>query len=156
SMKAAGLLTEMKRQIERTRKAVEAARASGGKVNGLELNAALAGRAAETTAGLRAALKNWFTFYDGYDPVFTWWMGLPYKEADQALQSYTALLREKVGGEASKDKGVPASQEGVAAAAGPDRPAPPAAAPAPAKESEVPDLRELVARPRSEMAAVIQ
>ena len=36
---------------------------------------------------LRAALTEWFTFYNGYDPLFTWWNGLPYKKADAALQA---------------------------------------------------------------------
>ncbi len=45
---------------------------------------------------LRAGLTEWFTFYNGYDPLFTWWMGLPYKRADAALQAYATLLRDKV------------------------------------------------------------
>ena len=60
------------------------------------MNAATAGRAADATITLRAAITEWFSFYNGYDPVFTWWMGMPYKQIDKALEDYAAFLREKV------------------------------------------------------------
>ena len=41
-------------------------------------------------------LRNWFGFYNGYDPMFTWWVGEPYKSVDQALDKYAVFLREKV------------------------------------------------------------
>ena len=46
--------------------------------------------------GLRGTLRNWFGFHNGYDPVFTWWAGEPYKAVDQSLEKYTSVLREKV------------------------------------------------------------
>ena len=48
---------------------------------------------------LRAITTEWFTFYNGYDPLFTWWMGMPYAKVDEALKSYAALLRDKVAAE---------------------------------------------------------
>jgi len=47
---------------------------------------------------LRNTLRTWFTFYDSYDPMFTWWAEEAYKTADTALESYTKFLREKVAG----------------------------------------------------------
>lgn len=54
------------------------------------------GRALLELGGLRNTLRTWFTFYDGYDPIFTWWAAADYGKADAALQAYEAFLREKV------------------------------------------------------------
>ena len=54
-------------------------------------------RALATTEGLRATLRGWFGFYDGYDPLFTWWVQEPYKAADQAIDAYAGLLRQQFG-----------------------------------------------------------
>ena len=43
---------------------------------------------------LRANLTTWFNFYNGYDPMFTWWMGLPYKKIDAALERYSRFSRK--------------------------------------------------------------
>ena len=45
---------------------------------------------------LRDHLRDWFRFYDGYDPQFTWWAAADYRNADTALQNYTSFLRERV------------------------------------------------------------
>jgi uncharacterized protein (DUF885 family) len=147
--RVAGLLNGMKKQIEQTRKAVEAGLSSEGKAEGSEVNKILAGRAAETVTGLRTTLRNWFSFYNGYDPLFTWWMGEPYKEVDQALQGYVTFLREKVGGGKASDGTADAAPEPmqVELIAKLVEPL--------GKEPDVPDLRELMAFPHSEMRGVI-
>ncbi len=58
----------------------------------------VANRAVMTIANLRNVLKKWYGFYNGYDPMFTWWNESPYKILDQALQNYGSFLREKVVG----------------------------------------------------------
>ena len=55
-------------------------------------------RASEHLEHLRETLGNWFTFYNGYDPVFSWWMEKPYAAADGAIAEYAAALREHVVG----------------------------------------------------------
>ena len=55
-------------------------------------------RAAEVTASLRATLKSWYQFYNGYDPLFSWWTLAPYRTADSALMNYQRVLREKIVG----------------------------------------------------------
>ena len=55
-------------------------------------------RAAEVTASLRTLLRNWHQFYNGYDPLFSWWTGAPYRSADSALTNYQRVLREKIVG----------------------------------------------------------
>ncbi|QNI31268.1 DUF885 family protein [Alloacidobacterium dinghuense] len=57
-----------------------------------------ANRAAEHVATLRQLLHNWFEFYNGYDPMFTWWAEEPYKTTDSTLDAYGKFLREKVVG----------------------------------------------------------
>jgi uncharacterized protein (DUF885 family) len=54
-------------------------------------------RALAATEGLRSTLRGWFGFYDGYDPLFTWWMEEPYKAVDQAIDAYAGLLRQRYG-----------------------------------------------------------
>jgi hypothetical protein len=53
-------------------------------------------RAAAFSDQLKGFLKEWFEFYKGYDPVFTWWAAEPYRKADQALADYSKFLREKI------------------------------------------------------------
>ena len=55
-------------------------------------------RAAEVTASLRATLRSWHQFYDGYDPMYSWWTGAPYRSADSALANYQRALRERIVG----------------------------------------------------------
>jgi len=55
-------------------------------------------RAAEVTGSLRTLLKNWREFYNGYDPMFSWWTVAPYRTADSALTNYQKALREKIVG----------------------------------------------------------
>jgi uncharacterized protein (DUF885 family) len=54
------------------------------------------GRALLGLNSLRNTLRTWFTFYNGYDPMFTWWAAADYGKADAALQAYGVFLREKV------------------------------------------------------------
>ncbi|MGP0069994.1 MAG: DUF885 family protein [Isosphaeraceae bacterium] len=70
------------------------------KGNALAKNRA-ANRALAAVESLRNTLRTWFAFYDGYDPLFTWWMQEPYKAADQSLQSYAGVLRQRFGASAS-------------------------------------------------------
>ncbi len=87
--KAAATLAALERQVDDTRKRVEARGAKG-------VNKPLANRAASEADALRNALRTWFGYYNGYDPLFTWWADAPYKAADRALQTYVTLLREKI------------------------------------------------------------
>jgi len=61
-------------------------------------------RAARFTETLRETLKQWRDFYNGYDPMFTWWVTEPWKRADAALATYATLLDEKIAGVKSSDK----------------------------------------------------
>jgi uncharacterized protein (DUF885 family) len=83
-------------------KAIEAAQAGRSKITA---KATVVNRASVRLNELRTTLKDWYAFYDGYDPVFTWWAQDPYKKVDQALADYakalapssTALIGDPVG-----------------------------------------------------------
>jgi len=105
--KAAGSLDGLHKQIDDSRKAVEAeikknSRADS-KADALTKKP-LANRATVAVDRLRATLKHWYGFYNGYDPLFTWWVAEPYKTADRALESYAKYLRETVVGVKPEDK----------------------------------------------------
>src|SRR6185295_1301040 len=55
-------------------------------------------RAVAAINNLRNNLRNWYTFYDGYDPMFTWWNEEPYKSLDQSMTNYATFLSERVVG----------------------------------------------------------
>ncbi len=46
-------------------------------------------------ADLRRAITDVYDFYNGYDPLFTWWMPKTYKELDSALTLYAAQFKDK-------------------------------------------------------------
>ena len=105
SAKTAAALTSLKKQIDETRRAVEAGlrpeRGTATPPEGAEVIKAkktVAFRAVGAVNGLRNTLRNWYTFYNGYDPVFTWWNDEPYKSLDEAIAGYAAFLSERVVG----------------------------------------------------------
>jgi len=58
----------------------------------------VANRAAENIDQVRAIVGNWYHYYDGYDPQFTWWVKSPFARVDSALNRYARTLRERVVG----------------------------------------------------------
>lgn len=55
-------------------------------------------RAAAMLERSRAALKDWYGFYAGYDPGFTWWVEQPYEALDTVIGDYIKALRDKLAG----------------------------------------------------------
>jgi uncharacterized protein (DUF885 family) len=140
SQKAAMTLTSMVRDMTELRARLEAG-VSGG-ATGLRVSKALALRAADATDNLRVLSGEWFGFYNGYDPQFTWWMAVPFKAVTAAYSDYAKFLREKV---AAADEQVAVTPATVAEVA-------PATAP---KFSSVPDLAEILALPQDEMRDIV-
>jgi hypothetical protein len=56
-------------------------------------------RAAGQLGRLRGTLKDWFAFYRGYDPAFTWWNLDPWRRADSALVRYEKSIRREIVGQ---------------------------------------------------------
>ena len=137
----AGALGRLKNQIEETRKKVEAGlrsatRAEAGAENigdSIKVKKTVANRAVATINSLRSALRGWFGFYNGYDPIFTWWNDEPYKAVDQALMTYATFLSERViglraeGATAAIPDARPRGEGGRGAPEGGQRPNPPRA-----------------------------
>jgi uncharacterized protein (DUF885 family) len=61
-----------------------------------ELNIHLLRRGAAIARGLSEALHSVHTFYNGYDPLYTWWAPAPYKQLDSALKNYEAVWIQKI------------------------------------------------------------
>ena len=84
-----------------------------------DVSRVVAARASEQLLHLRETLVNWHTFYNGYDPVFTWWMEKPFASAEAAISEYAAALdRHIVGvrpGETPPIVGDPVLAEGLRA-----------------------------------------
>jgi uncharacterized protein (DUF885 family) len=102
SPKAAAAVDGLRKQVEATRKSVEDSLKA--EPPATTIKKTVANRAAGNIDSLRKILKTWFGFYDGYDPAFTWWVAEPYKQADHALETYAAFLKERVVGIKPDDK----------------------------------------------------
>ena len=63
-----------------------------------KISKTVANRAADNIDEIRGAVTNWYKYYDGYDPSFSWWTKSPYKKLDDALKRYAKSLREKIVG----------------------------------------------------------
>lgn len=55
-------------------------------------------RAVQAIDSLTRTLDGWFKFYNGYDPLFTWWAPEPHKVATSAISEYRKYLAEGVVG----------------------------------------------------------
>jgi hypothetical protein len=139
AQKAALTLTDVTAQIAQLRKQLDAGIAGmGGDM--LRVNKDQATLGAQAALNLKSGLDEWYGFYNGYDPLFTWWIGVPYKKIDKALQDYAMYLQGTVAG-ANLSVTEPSPQ-----------PIPAGAAP---KVASVPDLAEIIALPQDEMRDVV-
>ncbi|HEY8561000.1 MAG TPA: DUF885 family protein [Pyrinomonadaceae bacterium] len=95
--KTAAVLNELNKTISATQKGIEAG-------NVPKPKRTVANRAAQAVGNLRQTLKNWFNFYNAYDPQFTWWNAEPYRALDAALGNYQTFVSEKLVGIKADDK----------------------------------------------------
>jgi len=63
------------------------------KVDSIEQNQA--NLASEAAKGLQAVLKDYFNFYNGYDPLFTWWVPKTYTATDSLLGVFANAIKRK-------------------------------------------------------------
>ncbi len=76
----------------------------------------VARRVVEMTSRGRERVKEWYEHYEGYDPLFTWWVKNPYTQLDKALAAYREQVNQtyfkgKVDAK-SEIKGDPIGQSG--------------------------------------------
>ena len=117
----AGTLSTLAREIGDAKKWLEAKPKSE-----LKVRKPVANRALADVEGLRSTLRDWNTFYDGYDPLYTWWVGEPFKAVDTALQGYATSLRDRLGAAEGGRGGGPRGGRGGRGGGGNEAPAAPA------------------------------
>lgn len=109
----AGRLDSIRQQVEQARRTAESLRPTG---DGAHIRV-IAARAAAATEEVRQTLGQWYRFYSGYDPLFTWWCSDPHRRLDEALRGLTRLLRERVLGTREGQEGAiladPIGAEGI-------------------------------------------
>ncbi len=59
------------------------------------IESTLADYASVSIKGLQNVLKNYYNFYNGYDPLFTWWVPKTYSVTDSLLNNYAVAIRKK-------------------------------------------------------------
>jgi hypothetical protein len=97
-------LAEIAKQVDSLRALFEPAPPARGSDSGRarptppRVSRTVANRAAENLDVLRRTVTTWHRYYDGYDPLFSWWMRDPYRKLDSALVRYGRTLRERVVG----------------------------------------------------------
>ena len=60
--------------------------------------AILAVRIADWTEVYRRALEDWFAFYEGYHPAFSWWTQAPQEQVIQELKTFASEVRKQFAG----------------------------------------------------------
>src|SRR5829696_2242848 len=115
SAKVAATLNDLRKQVDERRRAIELglrAEARGGdtSTDPMRVKKTVANRAVAAINSLRGNLRSWYTFYNGYDPVFTWWNEEPYKSLDQSLTTYATFITERIVGIKSEGGQTPTTQ----------------------------------------------
>jgi uncharacterized protein (DUF885 family) len=109
--KAAETLVAITKQVDEVAKAVTAGlqqrdSSSNRSANGgndttkkaLRPTKVVAHRSTEIINDLKTSLTQWYNYYSGYDPLFTWWARDPYRRADSIITAYHKTLRERIVG----------------------------------------------------------
>ena len=76
---------------------------AGARDNEPKVTRTVANRAANDLDQVRGVVGNWFRYYNGYDPAFSWWVKDPCQKLDTALRQYARTLRERVVGRRAAD-----------------------------------------------------
>ena len=58
----------------------------------------LAGRIGQWVDTYQNALRDWYRFYEGYHPSFSWWMKTPYESVDKELKRFAEFVRQEIAG----------------------------------------------------------
>jgi uncharacterized protein (DUF885 family) len=141
--KAAIALLKVSRQVAEFQRSLEAGINDPTKMPSLRFSKATVARAAYVVDGLQATLRDWFAFYNDYDPMFTWWIPQQHKETDAALAAYANFLRNQLAAAAPDELPAGPAPEPVAMAAAP-------------AWDQVPDLQGLLAYPHNELVTIEQ
>ncbi|MEK7400966.1 MAG: hypothetical protein AABZ80_01245, partial [Gemmatimonadota bacterium] len=100
----ARVLADAARQVDSLRALFEPAPVARGADSGRaratppKVTRTVANRAADDLDAVRRIMQGWYRFYDGYDPLFSWWTRDPFRKLDSAMVRYGRTLRERVVG----------------------------------------------------------
>ena len=97
---AASTLDRVATQVRDLTQALEqeAKKNNGAQVKRPGVTPVIAARAAAQVAHLRQVLGDWNTFYDGYDPLYSWWSREPYNRAATELEKYRTAVETHLAG----------------------------------------------------------
>jgi uncharacterized protein (DUF885 family) len=108
AQQSARLLATLTKQVDSLRQTLEASsapqRAAAGDSSRAARPAAprvsrtVANRAAERLDVLRNTVGIWYRYYNGYDPLFSWWVSNPYQKLDESLRRYAQTIRQRLVG----------------------------------------------------------
>jgi hypothetical protein len=92
---SARTLTAIAKQVDSMRAKLEA---SGRGTATPSVSRTVGNRAADDLDQIRNVVGGWYRYYDGYDPLFTWWVKEPYTSLDAALTNYARAIRTRIVG----------------------------------------------------------
>ena len=95
---AAGTLARVSWDMRQVRDELREALGGDRTVDGIEVTPVVALRAASRMDELREAATDWFNHFDGYDPLFSWWLRSPWEEFESAAGELVTLLRQEGAG----------------------------------------------------------
>src|SRR3954468_18221400 len=105
---SARTLTAIAKQIDSLRAKLEAGGRGGAAPS---VSKTIANRTADDVDQIRNIVGGWYRYYEGYDPLFTWWAKEPYTTRGAARTNSARPIRTRL-------VGLPAAGQQVASAAG--------------------------------------
>jgi hypothetical protein len=93
---AAGVLAQALTEVKALRKRLEEGRAKDAPAEALKPGAVLASRTAGAMDQLRDAMGEWFKFYHGFQPDFSWWVRQPHEALAKGMEETATYLRKEV------------------------------------------------------------
>ncbi|MDJ1472160.1 DUF885 family protein [Cytophagaceae bacterium DM2B3-1] len=93
----ASLINSLKTDIQNTQKEIE---------KSAKLTSRLNRMASSLAENLQRRFQESYHFYEGYDPLFTWWVSKPFTDADSVLSNYVGFLSKRLSADnQAKDDG---------------------------------------------------
>lgn len=103
--KSARLLADVTKQVDSLRALLEPAPARPAGDTATRARPAVprvsrtaANRAADEVDQVRSVVTNWYRYYNGYDPLFSWWVTNPWQRLDESLRRYAQTVRQRLVG----------------------------------------------------------
>lgn len=95
---AAGVLARALEDVKALRKRLGEGREKEAKPDTLKVSAVLASRTAGAMEALQESVKDWFQFYEGFQPDFSWWVKQPQEALGKGLQETAEFLKKEIAG----------------------------------------------------------